>query len=68
MGKTKIDIERCKGCGICAAVCPKKILHLSEKQLNSKGFHPMENVNMDECTGCAACAMMCPDVCIEVER
>lgn len=68
MGKTKIDIERCKGCAICASVCPQHILKLSEQTLNSKGFHPMENIDMDHCTGCAICALMCPDVCIEVER
>lgn len=26
----KIYTERCKGCGICAAFCPKKVLAVSE--------------------------------------
>lgn len=68
MGKTIIDQEACKGCGICVSVCPMEILLLSPNKLNFQGFHPAENIDMDKCTGCAACALMCPDVCIEVER
>jgi 2-oxoglutarate ferredoxin oxidoreductase subunit delta len=61
--------EKCKGCGLCADVCPKKIIALSEK-LNSKGYHPasVSEDNMKECIGCASCARMCPDVVIKVEK
>ncbi len=40
MAKTVFDEENCKGCGLCVAVCPRKIIVLRQDKLNSKGFHP----------------------------
>ncbi len=68
MPKVTIDQNVCKGCELCAAVCPKQILALSKEKLNAKGYHPMEVVEPEKCTGCASCAVMCPDCAIEVER
>ena len=65
-GKIIIDIERCKGCGLCVAVCPKSCIVIS-KQSNKIGYFPAET-NNTECTGCAICAIICPDVAIEVYR
>ncbi|MPM40944.1 NAD(P)H-quinone oxidoreductase subunit I, chloroplastic [bioreactor metagenome] len=61
--------ERCKGCGHCIAVCPKKIISFSEK-LNLKGYHPatVTEEKMSECIGCASCGKMCPDLVITVEK
>jgi len=63
-GKIVIDIERCKGCGLCIAVCPKNSIALSKKS-NKSGYFPAEAINVD-CTGCAVCAIVCPDAAIEV--
>ncbi|NLB17125.1 MAG: 4Fe-4S binding protein, partial [Clostridiales bacterium] len=30
MNKVTFNVERCKGCGLCVSVCPKKILELGE--------------------------------------
>lgn len=65
-GKIAIDTERCKGCGLCVAVCPKGSIVICEKS-NKKGYFPAQQ-GKDECTGCALCALMCPDVAIEVYR
>jgi len=65
-GKIAIDTERCKGCGLCVAVCPKGSIVICEKS-NKKGYFPAQQANA-ECTGCALCALMCPDVVIEVHR
>lgn len=65
-GKIIIDIERCKGCGLCVAVCPKNCIVIS-KQSNKIGYFPAQANNTD-CTGCAICAIICPDVAIEVYR
>ncbi|BHH82411.1 4Fe-4S binding protein [Desulforhopalus sp. 52FAK] len=66
-GYTLFDSERCKGCGMCVAVCPEKIISLDESVTNQKGYHPAIIRNYEKCTGCCSCAMMCPDVAITVE-
>ncbi|MBT8340278.1 MAG: ferredoxin family protein, partial [Desulfatitalea sp.] len=35
----QIDTDRCKGCGLCVMVCPKKVLAISD-QLNPRGYFP----------------------------
>jgi len=65
-GKIIIDIERCKGCGLCVTVCPKGCIIIS-KCSNKSGYFPAQATNM-ECTGCAMCAIICPDAVIEVYR
>jgi 2-oxoglutarate ferredoxin oxidoreductase subunit delta len=65
-GKIIINIERCKGCGLCVAVCPKSCIVISKKS-NKSGYFPAEAKNTD-CTGCAMCAIICPEVVIEVFR
>jgi 2-oxoglutarate ferredoxin oxidoreductase subunit delta len=73
-GRIVIDKERCKGCGLCILVCPKKQIEISD-QLNKKGYYPAsfkeestEELEQIKCTGCALCAISCPDVSIEVYR
>ncbi len=73
-GRIEIDKERCKGCGLCINVCPKKQIEISE-ELNTKGYYParfqeenLTETDPAECTGCAMCAITCPDVAIEVYR
>ncbi|MCK4293645.1 MAG: 4Fe-4S binding protein [Planctomycetes bacterium] len=65
-GKIIINVERCKGCGLCVTVCPKNCIEISDKS-NKNGYFPARVTNSD-CTGCAACAIICPDVVIEVFR
>ncbi len=67
MAKVVFDEERCKGCGLCALQCPKKIVRLSDR-INAKGYHPAECSDLAACIGCASCARMCPDCVITVER
>ena len=67
MAMLTIAQETCKGCGLCADVCPKKILALS-KEINSKGYHPATVTDESACIGCALCARMCPDCAITVEK
>jgi 2-oxoglutarate ferredoxin oxidoreductase subunit delta len=62
-----VNADRCKGCGYCIKVCPRKILHLA-KQVNQLGCTPAEanKEREQECTGCLSCAIMCPDTAITI--
>jgi 2-oxoglutarate ferredoxin oxidoreductase subunit delta len=68
LSKVTISEDICKGCGMCVAACPKKLLILSKTKINAKGYHVVEMTDQKACVGCAACAVMCPDVAIEVEK
>lgn len=68
MNRVTFDIDRCKGCGLCVGVCPKKILSLDTDSLNKKGYHPAKITDRDACIACAMCATICPDVVIRVEK
>nr|WP_325257299.1 4Fe-4S dicluster domain-containing protein [uncultured Oscillibacter sp.] len=59
--------DRCKGCGLCVAVCPKHILTL-ESGTNVKGYHPASCTEEAACIGCASCAKMCPDSIIAIQK
>lgn len=69
-GMIQINREKCKGCQLCMAFCPKKRISVS-KGLNDKGYYPAEfsqAEGKEGCTGCALCATVCPDLAIEVYR
>lgn len=68
MAKVTFSEERCKGCGLCESVCPKRIIALAKEKINSKGYHPAEVTDMSACIGCASCALICPDTVITVIR
>ena len=60
-----IDNDRCKGCGLCVIVCPKKVLEISD-QVNTKGYFPAYQARPEDCIHCAMCCTMCPDVAITI--
>ncbi len=60
-----IDKDRCKGCGLCGAICPKNVLELS-REVNTKGYFPVFQARPQDCVYCAMCCVMCPDVAIEI--
>ena len=70
MAKNKLtfNTEGCKGCELCLAVCPPKILALNTESVNKKGYSPVICTDIEKCIGCAMCAIICPDSVIKVER
>ncbi len=68
MAMIRINIDACKGCGLCAHACPRQIIVLDTAVINKKGYNPARCIDQGRCTGCMSCARMCPDVCIQVER
>jgi 2-oxoglutarate ferredoxin oxidoreductase subunit delta len=51
----------CKGCGICMAFCPQKILG-PDKEGKVTVKDP------DKCTGCKLCEVRCPDFAIRIQK
>jgi len=49
----------CKGCGICAALCPKQVLSRNEEG-------KPEVTDPNACIGCGWCELHCPDFAISV--
>ncbi len=62
-----IDKDRCKGCGLCVTMCPKKVLEIST-ELNAKGYFPAYRARPEDCIFCAICCTMCPDVAIAISE
>ncbi len=49
----------CKGCGICVAFCPTKVLDLHNEKVVIK--------DIDKCIKCGLCELRCPDYAIYLE-
>jgi 2-oxoglutarate ferredoxin oxidoreductase subunit delta len=58
-GNIGINIEECKGCGLCVESCPPKCLALAD-ELSAYGVHPALYAG-DGCTGCGICFYCCPE-------
>lgn len=65
--KVIINEARCKSCGLCVSVCPKKVLRISDR-INMKGYHPAELFDNEGCISCGFCYLICPDKAIEEVR
>lgn len=57
----KVVTNRCKGCGICAYFCPKKVLKVNE-------IGKVEIVAEENCIKCGQCEMRCPDYAILLDK
>jgi 2-oxoglutarate ferredoxin oxidoreductase subunit delta len=66
-GAIVVDVEKCKGCGVCIPACPQNVIELS-KEVNGKGYRYAYMNLPEECTGCINCAIVCPDGVISVYR
>jgi len=54
----KYDATKCNGCGLCAIVCPHRVLRMQSRKVDI--------VNIDKCMECSACMENCQDKAITV--
>ena len=66
--RVTIDDSTCKGCSLCVATCPKKIMVLNREKLSPKGYNPAVCADPEACIACAMCAIICPESSIKVEK
>ena len=59
INRVLIQVDDCKGCGLCVDACPVDVLDFSEK-LNSMGYRPA-HYKGSACTGCGICFYTCPE-------
>ena len=67
MPRIQVEPSRCKGCGLCVANCPLKLLRIGAV-INEKGYQVAEQADAARCTACTLCAVICPDMAITVYR
>ena len=63
MGRVVIKKDRCKGCELCVAACPKGLLEIVDYPEGKNGM-TVELKDERTCIGCAFCAKSCPDYAI----
>ena len=56
MKTLELNIAWCKGCGICAAFCPKGVLEVKHGKITIPG--------REKCIACGMCESLCPDFAI----
>ncbi|CDA72656.1 2-oxoglutarate ferredoxin oxidoreductase delta subunit [Ruminococcus sp. CAG:579] len=66
--KMKVIEDRCKGCGLCISVCPKKILAMQTEKRNKRGCFTAVCTDQQACVCCTMCALICPDCAIEIDK
>jgi coenzyme F420-reducing hydrogenase beta subunit len=54
--KNIVSIKNCYGCGVCAIVCPEKIITID---LNSDGFYEPRIIDEKACKECGLCVTVC---------
>ena len=64
-GKILIDQNRCKGCGLCIAACPKKHIRMANQE-DFRGIRVACFEGGHDCTGCGFCPPDCPYRALEM--
>jgi NAD-dependent dihydropyrimidine dehydrogenase PreA subunit len=58
-GRVEISSHDCKGCGLCVAACPVKVIGYAE-YFNAQGYKPAIYLGKG-CSGCGICFYVCPE-------
>ena len=55
-----VNLDWCKGCGICAAFCPKGVLEIKKEKVVI--------IDISSCILCGQCELRCPDYAIYLKE
>lgn len=57
-----VDVDLCKGCGICVQVCPTDVF-----EMDGDGTDALADpLRVSDCIDCGTCSLICPDFALEV--
>lgn len=58
----KVDRQRCVGCELCTAVCPKSAMALAKGVVQNGHMtqRPILDIDPDKCNFCGECVVVCP--------
>ncbi len=56
----EIDLDWCKGCALCVAVCDREVLAIVDGKAKT--------VRIERCNFCGTCEQHCPDIAIHITR
>jgi NADH-quinone oxidoreductase chain I len=59
-----LDLDKCKGRGECAKVCPVKCITMAEVE---KAGKKKPEIDLAACTSCGKCAEACPEKALEMK-
>jgi len=71
-----VDVEKCRGCGVCAKVCPVTVVDKFNEGLSKRKAAYIEFpqavpsayvIDFDACTKCGKCAQFCPAKAINLD-
>ncbi len=56
-GYPEVDVDKCIGCGACAAVCPARLIKIEDKDQTTRHITRL----LERCVFCGRCADVCPE-------
>ena len=63
-GYPEVDVDKCIGCGGCAAVCPARCIKIDDVDQSTRHITRL----LERCVFCGRCAEVCPEDAITMTR